>query len=154
MLTKSLICYALLPIFALLMAAGCTAEQVDGQSLSDAGGAQHEFTLRTGMVDGRMVYVGVGGDIDGQVNPDLTIAMGDTARIILENGDGMMHDLVIPDLYNQTATVRTATTTSRGSTAEATFTPAAPGTYTYYCTIAGHRQAGMEGTLIVTPAES
>jgi plastocyanin len=27
-----------------------------------------------------------------------------------------------------------------------------PGTYTYYCDIAGHRQAGMEGKLIVDPS--
>lgn len=153
MLKKSFISYALLVVFALLMVAGCVAQPVDGQPLSDARGAQHEFTLRTGMVDGRMVYVGVGGEIDGQLNPDLTLAVGDTARIILENGDDMMHDLAIPDPYNQTATVQTATTTSKGSTVEAIFTHTAPGEYTYYCTIAGHRQAGMEGTLIVTPAQ-
>lgn len=28
-------------------------------------------------------------------------------------------------------------------------TPAAPGTYEFYCSIPGHREAGMKGTLVV-----
>jgi uncharacterized cupredoxin-like copper-binding protein len=30
-----------------------------------------------------------------------------------------------------------------------TFTPSKPGTYEYYCTVAGHKEAGMVGTLTV-----
>ena len=30
--------------------------------------------------------------------------------------------------------------------------PATPGRYTFYCTVAGHRQAGMTGTLVVDPS--
>ena len=36
-----------------------------------------------------------------------------------------------------------------GQTATKTFTPTTPGTYTVVCTVAGHEQAGMKGTLVV-----
>ncbi|MFN3335060.1 MAG: plastocyanin/azurin family copper-binding protein, partial [Caldilinea sp.] len=32
-----------------------------------------------------------------------------------------------------------------------TFTADASSVYAYLCTVAGHRQAGMEGRLVVTP---
>jgi nitrite reductase (NO-forming) len=37
------------------------------------------------------------------------------------------------------------------NTAETTLTMTQPGTYTFYCAIPGHREAGMVGTLIVEP---
>ena len=33
-----------------------------------------------------------------------------------------------------------------------TFTPSKPGRYEYYCAVAGHKEAGMVGTLTVTPS--
>lgn len=133
-----------------LLSTACTAEKADAERLSKRGDAvEHEFTLRSAVVDGGMAFVGVGGAIDGLVNPELTVTAGETVRIVLENGDGMMHDLAIPDLNVQTATI-----TSKGSAVEAVFTPAVAGDYAYFCTISGHRQAGMEGTFVVTESSS
>jgi uncharacterized cupredoxin-like copper-binding protein len=39
-----------------------------------------------------------------------------------------------------------------GNKGTLTFTPSKPGTYEYYCTVAGHKEAGMVGTLTVTPS--
>ena len=38
---------------------------------------------------------------------------------------------------------------SAGGKSTLTFTPSKPGTYEYYCTVAGHKEAGMVGTLTV-----
>lgn len=55
-----------------------------------------EYTLRTimGQVP-PMAFIGVGGDIDGQINPVLTANVGDTVQIIVINGDPVLHDLKI-----------------------------------------------------------
>ena len=53
------------------------------------------FTLRTGIAEGRMVYIGVGGDIDGAVNPTLVVHEGETVQINLINGEGAEHDIVV-----------------------------------------------------------
>jgi len=36
-----------------------------------------------------------------------------------------------------------------GGNGTLTFTPSKPGTYAFYCTVAGHKEAGMVGTLTV-----
>jgi hypothetical protein len=41
-----------------------------------------------------MVYVGIGGAIEGKVNPDLGFQPGDIVEINLVNGDGVLHDLL------------------------------------------------------------
>ncbi len=120
---------------------GCTAQ---------AGGSfaapHREFTLRTGVVDGRLAYVGMGGAIDGQVNPDLVVQSGDIVRIALVNGDGASHDLAVDRLG-----ARTPLGMARDKTVSMTFKAGKSGVYPYLCTVAGHRQAGMEGRLVINP---
>ena len=55
------------------------------------------YTLRSGIAEGRMVYIGVGGAIDGKVNPILTASEGQVVQLTLINGEGAEHDIVFPD---------------------------------------------------------
>ncbi len=131
-----------------LVAGGCAVQSpepvVQAQAIDPDPANWVEYTLTTGMEGGRMVFVGVGGEIDGRVNPDLTVHRGGTIRVTLINGDGMPHDLVAPDFGAQTAVV-----SSRQETAETVFAAGESGEFAYYCSVAGHRQAGMEGKLLV-----
>jgi len=105
-----------------------------------------EFTLKTIAESGKLLYIGVGGDIDGIINPNLVVQPGTVVRIVLVNGDGMVHDLFIPDLEEKTEYVR-----KLGEQKEVIFKVAnmQPGDYVYYCTLPGHRKAGQEGRLVI-----
>lgn len=102
------------------------------------------FTLMTELGAGGMSFVGVGGDIDGVPNPTLQVAQGDVVEITLTNGDGMEHDVALPDLDTHSEHV-----SAKGSSTVLVFTAEEAGEFAYYCTVPGHRQAGMEGRLIV-----
>ena len=106
-----------------------------------------EFTLKTIAEGGKLLYIRVGGDIDGIINPDIVVHPGAVIRIILINGDGMVHDLFLPDFDVKTEYVRKI-----GDQAEIIVETGnmQPGTYVYYCTLPGHRKAGQEGKLIVS----
>ncbi len=107
------------------------------------------YTLITGGDYGGLVFVGVGGEIDGVVNPTLTANPGDTVSITLINGDGVEHDLAIDEFG-----VSTGSLTELNQQTTVTFTVEQEGEYVYYCTIPGHRQAGMWGTLRVGNPQS
>lgn len=102
------------------------------------------FTLRTGIATGRMVYIGVGGNIDGQVNPTLMVHEGELVQINLINGEGAEHDVVI-DQY----AARSSIVVGKNASSTFSFTAGKVGEFAYFCSIAGHRQAGMEGLIQV-----
>lgn len=103
-----------------------------------------EYTLESALADGKMVFVGMGGDIDGLTNPDLTANAGDTVRVTLISGEGAAHNIVF-DAFN----ARSEDVVGQGNSVILEFTPDREGTFAYFCDIPGHRQAGMEGKFIV-----
>jgi nitrite reductase (NO-forming) len=105
-----------------------------------------KYTLRSGIAEGRMVYIGVGGAIDGKVNPVLTAAEGQVVQLTLINGEGAEHDIVFPDQDAKSPRV-----TGKGASTTIAFRATKSGDFVYFCSVPGHRQAGMEGQFTVTP---
>ncbi|MFO8063657.1 MAG: cupredoxin domain-containing protein [Spirochaetia bacterium] len=80
--------------------------------------------------------------VDGEENPDIVVEEGDTVRIELEVTQGF-HDWVVDEFDAATKQV------GAGSTTTVEFEADQTGEFYYYCSVAGHRAQGMEGTLIV-----
>lgn len=72
----------------------------------------------------------------------ITVNKGDKVTFVLTNAGGV-HDLVIDELGVKTPVTQTA------QAATVTFTASKTGSFVYYCTLPGHRQKGMWGTLTV-----
>jgi len=75
---------------------------------------------------------------------NLTAQVGQMVEISLENVGVLEHNLVIDEFSVSAGPLQ------GGQSAPVSFTPSAAGTFTYYCDVPGHREAGMEGTLTVT----
>jgi nitrite reductase (NO-forming) len=113
-------------------------------SLVKSTGVIVEYTLETGLADGKMIYTGKGGDIDGKINPDLKANVGDTVKVILISGEGAQHNILF-----EGADAKSEDVVGPGNSVTLEFTPNQDGTFAYYCDVPGHRQAGMEGKFIV-----
>jgi nitrite reductase (NO-forming) len=146
---KALERYAPVPVaLAILVAAAFAAPSV--LLAAPAEKAQHaavrqapttqKIVLSTGIKDGKMVFL----DAKGQANPTLKANVGDTIEITISSGEGAQHDIVIPDFNVASAKFDKATGATR-----VRFKVTKAGAFEYYCTIAGHRQVGMEGKLEV-----
>lgn len=105
------------------------------------------FTLVTGIAHGKMVFIGKGGAIDGQVNPTLVVREGDVVQLTLINGEGAKHDIVLPDVHAKSQLV-----IGRGASSTLVIHANDIGSFAYFCSVPGHREAGMEGLLKVERA--
>jgi uncharacterized cupredoxin-like copper-binding protein len=76
--------------------------------------------------------------------PDLTARVGETVALRLDNQSNIPHTFTVDELGVNVEM-------PANSTGLALFRADAAGTYTLYCDVPGHRAAGMEATLVVTP---
>ena len=73
----------------------------------------------------------------------LSAALGQKVTITFKNTGKYNHEFTNDELNAKTATV------APGGTGSVTFTPDKAGTYAFICSISGHKEAGMNGTLTV-----
>jgi nitrite reductase (NO-forming) len=112
-----------------------------------AGEPTVSFTLKTGLAYEKMSFTGVGGDIDGQVNPDLRVQPGDVVEIILLNDDGVQHNIAIDEFG-----VKSEDVMQRGQ-GRIVFTADQEGTAVYYCAIPGHWAPAWKAAIVGQPSE-
>lgn len=104
-----------------------------------------EYTLLTQFVTKPIGFIGKSGEIEGLVNPDIVIRVHETVKITVMNGENVPHDFVSEKLH-----IHSEHISKKGETTIIVFTPHDTGEFTYYCSVPGHREAGMEGKIIVT----
>jgi plastocyanin len=76
---------------------------------------------------------------------DTASAKAGEVTIDFDNPQPLTHDVAIEDSNGQTVGKTDLISASSTSTSA----NLKPGTYTFYCSVPGHREAGMEGTLTV-----
>lgn len=127
-----------------LLLASCRP-QLGGTSAEQAQAAESDrtartYTLVTASMDGKMAFVGKGGEIDGQTNPVLHATPGSILRVTLINGDGAEHDFTVSGLD-----VASERISSVGSQTELIFKVHQDGAFRYHSSVPGQSEAGMVG---------
>lgn len=124
--------------------AGSSSSVGSNNSAVSTGEADVSFTLKTGGADGKLVFFGVGGEIDGMVNPTLMVGLGDVVEITLINGQAVEHDFLVEQFKAATGSLF-----AEGEERVITFVADLEGSFSYICSIPGHQTAGMEGLIQV-----
>lgn len=101
------------------------------------------FVLETSLKYGKG-YVNRGEDDGSDFNPTLRVKHGEVVQIRLVNTMNLPHDFAITDINRQTDMLERA-----GQQTIFTFRADRRVTFEYYCTVPGHRRAGMRGKFVV-----
>jgi plastocyanin len=145
----ALIVVAILASFG-LVACGGGSGSTSSESSSPAGGSA-ETTEKS--EESEAEGGGSGATVDIEANPEGNLeftsseasAKAGKATIAFTNSSPVPHDVTIEAEGGETV----AQTEIFAEGEESVSANLKPGTYTFYCSVPGHREAGMEGTLTV-----
>ena len=140
--------------FAALALVACGGSSND-ESTSTAATSQESTAESGGAAAGSGGGEGSGGGstVDFEADPGGELAFTTTettakaGKVTIEfnNPQSLTHDVVIENSNGE----EVAATELVADGSDSTTADLKPGTYTYYCSVPGHREAGMEGTLTV-----
>ena len=112
-----------------------------------SGGAAQESGEQAGGAAGGGSTVAFEADPGGELAYTTTEASAKAGKVTIDfnNPQGLTHDVAIEDEKGETVG-KTDLIANEETSATVDLKP---GTYTFYCSVPGHREAGMEGTLTV-----
>jgi plastocyanin len=130
-----------------LVACGSSSSTTTTQS-STGNGAAAGGAGNAGKAAKSSATVKLSTDPGGQLKytTDTLTAKAGNVTIDLNNSQALQHDVAVED--SSGTVLGKAPLVAQGSTS-VTLANLKPGTYTYFCTVPGHQQAGMQGTLTV-----
>ena len=126
------------PLFAAALLAGCGSSSSSSSTPSSAPASSPAPASSGG---GNVAL----SESEFKITPATATASAGTTKINVTNHGTVTHTLAV---QTPTGLVKTGDI-APGSSATLTVHLSKPGKYTYFCTIPGHRQAGMVGTLTV-----
>jgi nitrite reductase (NO-forming) len=97
-----------------------------------------EFTLTVQDTNTPFAFV-----YNSQNNPTLQVHKGDTVKVTLTNTGTLRHDFTLEGYNIKTSVL------NPGQSDSIVFKADTTGTFTYYCSVPGHKDLGMQGQLIV-----
>jgi plastocyanin len=135
---------------AALVACGSSNSTTTTESSSGGeanGGGAAESGKESGGSEGGGSTVEIEADPGGEIAFTSTEASAKAGKVTVDfnNPQGLTHDVTIEDSSGK----EVGKTELIGEGETSTTVNLKPGTYTYFCSVPGHREAGMEGTLTV-----
>ena len=131
---------------ALVACGGSSSTTTTSESSEANGGAAAESGNKSASAGGGSTLE-FEADPNGQLAYTTTEATAKAGKVTVDfkNPQGLTHDVAIEDEKGETV----GKTELIADSSTSTTVNLKPGTYHYFCTVPGHREAGMEGTLTV-----
>lgn len=145
---KKVVAFLVLAIAALaLVACGSSSNSNSGTTETSGGESQAEQGNNKEASSGSGSTLKFEADPNGELAYTTTKATAKAGKVTVDfkNPQSLTHDVAFEnskgELVGETALIDDSSTS--------TTLNFKPGTYTFYCSVPGHREAGMEGTLVV-----